>query len=130
MPHLRFTMTVSDLSRNCAYAASVTPGFEEEILEPVLEVLRSEYDRINPFRIESINSKCSSYQFDDPVRRENRGRSAPVLLLSPVSSTDSLHIALVDEMEKTGWDWLGPNERYHKSETQENVTTWTFKRCS
>ena len=113
MPHLRFTMTVTAMNVYCSYAASVTPGFEEEILEPVLEVLRSEYDRINPFRIESINSKCSSYQFDDPVRRENRGLRAPVLPLLQVS-TDSLHIALVDEMEKTGWDWLGPNERYHK----------------
>ncbi|CAK8684164.1 unnamed protein product [Clavelina lepadiformis] len=128
MPYLCFTMVTCLDSLASTYTASVTPGFEQEILRPVMDVLRSFYERIEEFKVEEDqSSKCSSYEFDDPVERNSVNRD--MLYLHPGLSKDDIHIALVHEMEKFRWKWIIPNKCCYDVNTEELITTWTFKRC-
>ncbi|CAK8684151.1 unnamed protein product [Clavelina lepadiformis] len=127
MSHLRFTkMDFHDSQSHCTYSASVSPGYEDEVIGPVLEVLRSFYSSISLYKRERHQSKrCNAYEFDDPAHRVHN----PRIWLLPSCSKDDLHVALIDEMEKAGWKWICPNELFYNSSTEENTTTWTFKRC-
>ncbi|CAK8684160.1 unnamed protein product [Clavelina lepadiformis] len=125
MPYLRFTMTTYDDVNNCAYTAVVSPGYENTILDPVIEALGSFYCRMKPYWSKQIPScNCISYEFADPVQKEHTGRQFG---RHHLISQDDLHVALVDTMEINGWKWIGPNETYHDPINNRCITTWTFK---
>ncbi|CAK8684159.1 unnamed protein product [Clavelina lepadiformis] len=125
MPYLRFTMTLFNESSSCAYSASVTPGFEREVLQPILEVLRSFYRRICLYNSEQVwSSRCMSFEFDDPAQREHVPR---LFAFHQVISTDDLHVVLVDKLERIGWKWIFPNEISCNPITNKSTITWTFR---
>ncbi|CAK8684161.1 unnamed protein product [Clavelina lepadiformis] len=125
MPYLRFTMTTYDEVDNCAYTAVVSPGYEKTILDPILDVLNSFYRRIKPYLSKkSPSCNCISYDFLDWFERE---RAPRLLSRHRMISSDDLHVALVDTLEKRGWEWIVPNETYHDPINKLCITTWTFK---